>query len=301
MKIAVLMSSYNGEKFIQTQIDSVLAQVCDGQVDLWVRDDGSKDGTREILQRNADEGKLRWYTGENLKPAKSFLDLVKHCPGYDFYAFCDQDDYWHPDKLQKGIALMAGREGPVMSFANARLVDGQLQSLGRNVYNRIPHTDFYSVTCGGGILGCTVMFNHALAEILQTYGNPEKLIMHDSYAAILCTLFDGQILFDTQPHMDYRQHGSNAVGTNWTKWDALKDRIYRITKGDEITVAHMAQSILAQKPQVPNPDKLAFLQKVAQYPDSFGNALSLACSRKTRYNGWSMQATMRLAILFRNR
>lgn len=301
MKIAVLMSSFNGARYIAQQIESVLGQIVDGQVDLWVRDDGSTDNTWDILEQYAQAGKLRCYTGENLKPAKSFLDLIKHCPGYDYYAFCDQDDRWDSDKLQQGIQKIADDKGPAMSFANARLVDAELKTLNRNVYNRIPHSDFYSVTCGGGILGCTVIFNRALAELLQTYGDPEKLIMHDSYAAILCTLFDGRIVFDPAPHMDYRQHGNNAVGSNWTKWDALKDRFYRITKGDDITVAHMAQSILAQKPQAPNKDKLAFLQKVAQYPQSFTNAVSLACSDKPRYNGLSMQVTMRLAILFRNR
>jgi rhamnosyltransferase len=145
------------------------------------------------------------------------------------------------------------------------------------------------------------MFNRATAELVQTYGSPEKLIMHDSYVAILCTLFDGTIEFDPQPHMDYRQHGANAVGTNWTKWDALKDRIHRITRGDEITIAHMAQSLLAQSPTPPDGEKLAFLQKVANYPKSFVNAISLACSAKPRYNGLSMQVTMRLAILLRNR
>lgn len=301
MKIAVLMSSYNGERYIKTQIDSVLAQEVDGQVDLWVRDDGSSDATREILQQYADEGKLRWYTGENLKPAKSFLDLVKHCPGYDYYAFCDQDDYWHPDKLEQGIARIRQAQGPAMSFANARLVDSQLNDLGRSVYNRIPRTDFYSVTCGGGILGCTVIFNRAVAELIAAYGNPEKLIMHDSYAAILCTLFDGVIEFDPQPHMDYRQHGTNAVGTNWTKWDALKDRLNRITTREVVTIAEMAQSILDGAPGGADPEKLAFLRRVANYPKRFRSAVSLALSSKPKFNGPSMELTMRLAIVLRNR
>lgn len=301
MRIAVLMSSYNGEKYIAQQIESVLSQKVDGQVDLWVRDDGSTDSTRDILEQQAKAGKLRWYSGENLKPAKSFLDLVKYCHGYDFYAFCDQDDRWDEDKLQQAISRIAGDEGPAMSFANARLVDAALNPLNRNVYNRIPQTDYYSVTCGGGILGCTVVFNRALAEIVKTYGNPDKLIMHDSYVAILCTLFDGRIVFDPEPRMDYRQHGNNAVGTNWTKLDALKDRLHRITKRESVTIFQMAQSILDQKPQVPNKEKLAFLRKVARYPQTLTNTISMACSRKPRYNGLSMQVTMRLAILLRNR
>lgn len=301
LKVAILMSAYNGEKFIRRQIDSILAQQGDFQLSLWVRDDGSTDSTRQILQALADEGKLRWYAGENLKPAKSFLDLVSHCPGYDYYAFADQDDIWYPDKVRSGIRMLKAETGPAMSFANAHLVDAEGNTLGRNVYNRVPQRDYCSVVCGGGILGCTVMFNAQLAALLRTYNRPDKLIMHDSYAAILCTLFDGVIHFDSEPHMDYRQHGNNVMGTQWTKWDALKERWGRISKPEPVSIADMAQSILAQDPQIPDPQKRQWLQKVATYRNSLSSAISLACSRKPRYNSRNMAITMRLAILLRNR
>lgn len=301
MKVCVLMSSYNGEAYIEQQIESILAQQCDAQVTLLVRDDGSTDTTRDILQRYCDAGKLQWYTGENLRSARSFLDLVKNCPEHDYYAFCDQDDVWYPDKLEASIRLLQGQDRPAMVYANARLVDGQLNPIGRNVYTRIPPLDYYSVVCGGGILGCTMVFNHRVAQLIQAYPSPEKLIMHDYYCAILCTLFDGVVLFDLQPHMDYRQHGNNVVGTNWTKWDALRDRISRITKRPKVTIAQQAQSILDQAPQPKDAQKLAFLRRVAAYPDSFVSALSLACSPKPRYNGKNRAITLRLAILFRNR
>ena len=301
MKLAVLMSTYNGEKFIRQQIDSILAQQCQADVELIVRDDGSTDSTRQILETYAQAGKLRWYHGENLKPAKSFLDLVCHCPGYDYYAFADQDDYWHPNKLQSGMDMLGSDTRPAMAFANARLVDENLEYLGRNVYNKVPNHDFYSVLCGGGILGCTVTFNSQLAQLVQTYPNPEKLIMHDSYIAILCTLFDGKIHFDNNPHMDYRQHGHNVVGTQWTKLDAIKNRIQRITVPQKVSISEMAQSILDQKPQVTNKDKLCFLQQVADYRRSVFSAIGLACSGKPTYNSKNMAVTMRLAMLMRNR
>lgn len=301
MKTAIVMSAYNGAAYIRQQIESILAQKSESEIDLIVRDDGSTDDTLSILQSYASAGKLRYYTGENLKPAKSFLDLVKNCPGYDYYAFADQDDYWYADKLQSAIAMMADTQAPAMVFANARLVDGALKPIGRNVYKNPPNCDFYSVLCGGGILGCTVIFNAQTAKLLQTYPNPEKLIMHDSYAAIICTLFDGTIFFDPQPHMDYRQHGSNVVGTQWTKLDALKNRIDRITKRRAVSIADMAQSILDQNPAVPDAKKLAFLKKVANYRKSFFTAVGLACSAKPRYNSRNMALTMRLAMLLRNR
>ena len=300
LKIAVLMSSYNGETYIEEQIQSVLKQQCEAQISLWVRDDGSTDRTREILQRYADEGKLSWYCGKNLKPAHSFMDLVVHCPGYDYYAFCDQDDYWYPDKLQAGIALLAGQNRPAMSFANARLVDAEKNPIGRNVYNRQPHLDFYSVLCSGGILGCTVIFNSYLAQLLQHFSHPAQLVMHDYYCAVICTLFDGVILYDPQPRMDYRQHGKNVVGTQWTKWAAIKDRLARITKPTPVSIAQMAKSILAQNPQPADMDKLHFLQTVAGYQDTVANTFRLTFSRKPHFNGLNMAVTTRLAIFFRN-
>lgn len=301
MKIAVMLSSYNGEQFICHQIESILEQEGDFQLELIVRDDGSTDSTTDILDRYQAAGKLRWYKGENLKPAKSFLDLVKNCSGYDFYAFADQDDVWYPDKLQTSIDRIKDHQKPAMAFSNARLVDAELVSLGRNAYSKPPQHDFYSVLCGGGILGCTVVYNEQCAQILRTYAEPEKLIMHDSYAAILCTLFDGVIEYDHAPHMDYRQHGRNVIGTRHTKSAALKERISRITKPIAVSISQMAQSILDQNPTVADADKLAFLKQVADYRTSFPKALALACSKKPHYNSRNMAITLRLAIALRNR
>lgn len=300
MAIAVLMSSYNGEKYIEEQIESILAQQCEIPIELFVRDDGSTDSTREILQKYALQGKLRWYSGENLKPAKSFLELVKHCPGYDYYAFADQDDYWYPNKLQSGILALEKLQGPGLYFANVQLVDGALQSLGRNAYRQPPKCDFYSLVVGSNVLGCTCVFNGELASLVQRTETPDKIIMHDSYLAILCTLFGGTVVYDPQAQMDYRQHGNNVVGTNWNKWSALKDRIRRVTKRQKVSIADQAESILAVCSAALDKDKLDFLRKVASYRDSVYKAAALACSNKPKYNGKNMEITIRLATLLRN-
>lgn len=301
MKAVVLMSTYNGEKYIREQIDSLLAQKGDFSLDIWVRDDGSSDATCQILQEYAAHGKLQWYTGDNLRSARSFFDLIGHCTGYDYYAFSDQDDYWYPDKLKEAILSLEAQTCPAIYCANARLVDCRGEDLGRQVYNRAPHCDFYSVVCGGNILGCTMVFNNQLAELIQKNPMPEQMIMHDSIMLSICTLHDGVILFDEKPCMDYRQHGGNVVGAQWTKWDALKDRWDRITKSQDVSIAQQAQSVITAYPHSENAEKRRFLQKVATYRRSFCSAVSLACSRKPKFNGINMAITMRLAILLRNR
>lgn len=301
MKAAILLSSYNGENYIQTQIESILAQQCDIPFDLWVRDDGSSDSTCQILQHYAEAGQLRWYTGANLKPAKSFLDLVKHCPGYDYYAFADQDDYWQPEKLSRGITKLQTAEGPALYFANARLVDSELGDLGRDVYKCCPYSDYYTLLCQGGLLGCTMVFNGALAKLLQNASMPENLMMHDFYVAAVCALFDGDIHYDSEAVMLYRQHGNNVVGVSRSKFQALKSRMLSITRKETVSVALQAHSMLLCYPSVPDPEKQKWLQKVAHYRDSFTNALSIALSPKTHYCNKNKAITLRLALLLRNR
>lgn len=299
MRLAVLLSSYNGEKFIRQQLDSILCQQGEFSLDLIVRDDGSADSTQAILEEYAQKGKLRWYTGENLKPAKSFLHLLQNAPGYDYYAFCDQDDYWHPDKLQAALETIEGCKGPAIACANARLVDSKLNPLGRNVYQRTPRTDFYSLLVGSNIIGCTMVFNSQMAALVQEKELPKEIFMHDSYLLQLCALQDGTIVYDEAPHMDYRQHGGNVVGAKWTKWDALRDRLHRITKPNKVSIATQAQSLQDLYPG--EGDEGAFLAQVATYRQSFFKALKLAFSRKPKFNGRNMELTYRLAILLRNR
>ena len=101
-KVNVLMSTYNGERYLKEQLDSILNQI-GVEVDLLVRDDGSTDDTIKILEDYKKNNLLDWYSGSNLKPAKSFMDLLKNSKKSDYYAFADQDDYWEPIKLQNAL------------------------------------------------------------------------------------------------------------------------------------------------------------------------------------------------------
>ena len=99
MRVAVLMSTYNGEKYLNEQIDSILSQSGNFELSLLVRDDGSTDETINILNKYQNLGKLKWYSGKNLGPGKSFIDLLYKTHGYDYYAFSDQDDVWMTGKI----------------------------------------------------------------------------------------------------------------------------------------------------------------------------------------------------------
>lgn len=100
--VCVLLSTYNGEKYLEEQLNSLIKQE-DVELRILVRDDGSKDRTHEILDKWQKRGHINWYEGKNKGAAQSFMDLIYNAPEADYYAFCDQDDVWLPEKLKVAI------------------------------------------------------------------------------------------------------------------------------------------------------------------------------------------------------
>lgn len=297
MKIAVLMSTYNGEKFIEEQIDSILNQQGNFMLDLLVRDDGSKDRTQEILDKYQKKGLLKWYTGKNLGPANSFLHLIKENPGYDFYAFSDQDDFWVPNKIERAVRRLSSCcEVPAVYFSNAELVNENLESLGRNVYRESPKKDLKTLSCAGGILGCTIVFNKKMAYYLQSYSYPNEVVMHDFYVALLCASLKGKILFDSVSTMKYRQHNSNVVGVSHGKLGTLIGRVKDIAYKEPVGIAKQAEEIIKIYQKDLPKDSLKWLEKVKNYNLNFLNQTKLAFSRQTKYMSKNMGLKIRLSI-----
>lgn len=211
--VYVMMSTYNGEKYIREQIDSILAQQ-GVQVELVVRDDGSTDSTKSILDEYQAKGQLSWYTGENLRTCQSFLHLLFNAPERDFYAFADQDDYWHKDKLISAVRMIDDNNssGAKMYFCKKNIVDSNLKPMGVDdtKVNRVSYGVallHYGVTCG-----CTMVFNHNAFELTTKY-LPKRATMHDSWIYKIISAF-GTVIYDETPHIDYRQHGNNVMGTD---------------------------------------------------------------------------------------
>ncbi|MCD8173509.1 MAG: glycosyltransferase family 2 protein [Alistipes sp.] len=241
--VTVLMSTYNGERYLREQIYSVLGQK-GVDINLLVRDDGSTDGTCKILQDYQDKGKLRWYTGPNLKSALSFMDLLFNAPESDFYAFCDQDDVWDADKLVVATSkLTAYNNEPALYCSATRIVDSKLN------YMRLDDKKGFLFTFEEALFrnpatGCTMLFNKALRNIVCSY-RPEWVYMHDSWIYKICLAIDGYVFFDPQPHISYRQHGNNVVGASKnTIFDVIRRRIKDYKKGQTHVRLRQVENLL---------------------------------------------------------
>lgn len=213
--VAVLLSTFNGEAYLQAQLDSLAAQ--EGvQVELFVRDDGSSDATLDILARHA----KTWPrlaapdAGAGLGPAKSFLRLLSTAPdGFGYYAFCDQDDVWLPDKLARATEALvhAPESGPGLYCSRVMCVDRELCAMGLSQVNpdsRFEHLLFENIAFGNTV----VMNADARALIL---GSPLQagMIMHDWWCALVVSAF-GTVIHDDAARILYRQHGGNAIGAS---------------------------------------------------------------------------------------
>ena len=212
--MTVLMSTYNGEAFLEEQLESIFSQDC-GEVFVLVRDDGSTDATHEILDRYKGE-RFCWYTGENMGPAQSFMDLVYHAPESEYYAFADQDDYWYPEKLGAGIRYLRDQTGPALWYCRKRVTNAVLETLGngKDMYIEPLCTGFSLMKCT--VTGCSMEFNRALWEKLQEY-HPERIVMHDIWV-LLVALCLGTVGSEDRIYMDYRQHGNNCLGRQTSAW-----------------------------------------------------------------------------------
>jgi len=213
--VAVLLSTYNGAAYLAAQLDSLAAQ--EGvDVRLHVRDDGSSDGTPDVLRNYAD----RWpnlaavQARANLGTAGSFLELLRTAPedGVDFYAFCDQDDVWLPHKLARAAEALAHQEGPSIYCSNLACVSDDLRPLGvppPNGDTRLEHLLFENIA-----IGCTVVMNPAARALVNSRPPERGVVMHDWWCALVVAAHGGRITYDPEPSLLYRQHGENSVGVD---------------------------------------------------------------------------------------
>ena len=211
---AVLLSTYNGENYLTQLIESVLAQK-NVELNLIVRDDGSSDKTIEILNKYQSEGKLEYYYGKNLRPARSFMDLVFNVDEkFDYYAFCDQDDYWKPEKLISAIQMLenGNPEIPMLYNCALEIVDKDLNFIResfRDNQKEVP--PLYSILMQE-TPGCTFVFNRALLAELRKF-KPHTISMHDTWVALVCLAAGGKYYSDKNAYIKYRQHEANVVGS----------------------------------------------------------------------------------------
>ena len=228
--VLVLMSTYNGDKYIREQLDSILNQ--EGvDVYLLVRDDGSQDSTCEILSEySSNYANVDWISGDNVGFVKSFSALVRMALDYeiipDFYAFADQDDIWFPEKLKTSCLALNPKDStkPLLFSCNSMRIDTNGNKIGLFHEGAYPAYQRGNVLVFGTEQGCSMTCNRKAAEIYAAC--EPQIAWHDKWMYLIC-YFLGDLIYEHRPLFYYRIHGGNALAREQKKSNPSKGcRLY---------------------------------------------------------------------------
>jgi len=221
-EVEVLLATYNGERFLREQVESILSQSY-ARLRVLARDDASSDGTVELLAGYAERWPKRFRVmeaGEATGSAKgNFLRLMRAATG-EYICFADQDDVWLPDKVRLSVEAMRGleerhgRETPLLVFTDLRVMDEELRMISESMWawsgvdprnaHRLERLLGQNV-----VTGCTAMMNRPMLELARRI--PEAATMHDRWIGLLAASM-GAVEVVREGTVLYRQHGANVIG-----------------------------------------------------------------------------------------
>lgn len=248
--ITVLVAAYQGEKYLEEQLDSILSQTLT-DLNIVISDDGSTDGTWELMRRYVSQypGRVRCLRHIQNKPgrpdrngvnpaAANFFWLLSQAEG-EYILLSDQDDVWRKDKAERMLFHMKkaekrwGSETPVLLYSDARVVDEDLNQIDGS-FLKFQHIDprrtsLNEVLVENPVTGGAIMFNAALLPYVRKA--PGQCVMHDWWIALAASCF-GKIKCVREPLYDYRQHGNNTLGAR--KTGSVQDIRRRLQRGEQV-------------------------------------------------------------------
>ncbi len=207
-KVAVLLSTYNGEKYLKEQIDSILNQTYKN-IELIIRDDGSKDNTISILKEyEKKHNNIRLVQGENLGFLKSFFELLK-MSNADYYSYADQDDIWIENKIEIAVNSLNKLDDtkPNMAFSNSDYYNENMELIAEGEKNKKYSFLMSLFSCVGQ--GMTMVINDKARRVIIE-NLPEKCLFHDWWTYMICAGL-GEISYNNVTTVKYRRMEKNAT------------------------------------------------------------------------------------------
>ena len=298
MIFCVLMSTYNGSKFIKEQLDSIRDQKSCCDIEIFIRDDGSSDDTVTLIKDYSRQNKIKisLYQGENCGPSDSFLDLISNAPMADYYAFCDQDDIWMQGKMASAEKTLALISCPALWVSNYDVTDENLNVIEEKSLVE-PERNQFKALFYNNVPGCTMVFNRALLVELQK-ANIKHFRMHD-ILALCVALISGKVIYDNTPYIYYRQHSANAVGKyskkiNPFKW--IKDKLSIIISTDSFNYDTYARRMIEVYGNILSREIKNEYNLIANYKKGF-NRMKLLKKEYTIGKGNRTSKSIRMRIL----
>jgi hypothetical protein len=267
-RVAILLSTYNGEEFLTEQLASLQAQSFRNWLLYW-RDDGSTDATPRIMAEFIDllgAGRTIVVPGDGrVGASESFLRLLRaaHADGCEFAAFADQDDVWLPEKIARGLAALGEVPAatPALYCARQVLVDVGLRRIALSPIVRNPPA-FPAALTQNVATGCTVMLNQAAISLIAASRAPGGTL-HDWWCYLVVAAAGGRLMFDATPVVLYRQHGANMVGAPSS---LLRRGFAALLRGPRSFMGVFQQNVaaLSDQPELISPEARAQVAAIAR-------------------------------------
>jgi glycosyltransferase involved in cell wall biosynthesis len=264
MSVRILMATYNGEKYIESQIKSIIEQTSKDW-ELWIRDDASSDNTIEIIQKYAEiDTRIKFInpTGERLGVLGNFSKLLSFQHENLYFMFCDQDDIWVPEKIELSLTILNheekiyGKKTPILIHTDLRMINSEDNIISKSFFknqkiNKSHPCPLSELIFENYVTGCTVLFNKSLLDVAMPL--PKKIIMHDWWFALVAASM-GRIVTSNEVTVNYRQHSNNVVGAGKSNkfgllfgWGKLRSQLsFRIEQLDYLR-SRLEKNIIDKK------------------------------------------------------
>lgn len=279
MKIDILMATYNGEKYVKEQIDSILNQSF-SDFRLLISDDFSTDSTRDILQSyvEKDSRVVVFLQNKNLGVVKNFEFLMEKVES-EYFMFSDQDDVWQKDKIKNSIELLQKTNSDLV-YTNLQVVNQELDILYQSYWKQKgfekkikKYNNFESLYLNNYITGCTMLVKSKWLDKILPLPHKSKFILHDYWTALVVSKF-GKMAYIEEPQVKYRQHIGNRIGSK-RKSDEINN--FEEMRDLFIDVKKDHFKIFVQNAEVFEDEQIENLNKTAyQYFDNLKNVKKIS-------------------------
>lgn len=302
-KVLILLSTYNGSNYIEEQLDSIIKQR--GVIPrLLVRDDGSSDNTLDILElyRKSNPDLFEdIIIRQNVGSTTSFSELMRvafemYGNRYDYFSFADQDDSWLPEKLNRAVLKLNGldKTKPNMYCSDKIIVDSDLKKIEGICPPPIELTKGRALARNIAT-GCTMVFNKRALELFVTR-KTEFIKIHDHAIFLICS-FLGNVVYDEEAFILYRQHGHNQLGGMDTFKDRMRDRFKKKGKLNEHLLERTATAFRDAYHDLLSEEDIKLINVMSFYRDSFSNRMRLFFNKEISKERFEDNAFFKLKVL----
>ena len=287
-KVTVLLTTFNGVRFLEEQLTSLFGQQ-GVEIEIMVNDDGSTDGTMEILFRWKAKGfNISISQSRGLGPTRAFLTLLQSCDEKQFVAFCDQDDVWVEDKLTRQLRSLVDPT-PMMSTCLRLYIDETGNVIGKSKNLRNPPS-FLNATFENIAPGNTILLNNAAIKVINELQNP-AIFHYDSWIYLLISAF-GKVVFVPSHFVKYRIHSNNSVG--------LRKNSIEASTGALKNYLNQQKYLVEMKSEFLSPDQLDHVTSISSFVSevSFRKKLSMLSKIKIGRQSKLDELLVKFLLLF---